>query len=231
MTASCGVTPLVPDTEQTLPEAFRESFLRGAVRMQIRRGQIVIRQDSDSAEVYYVESGSFRITQFAANNRESILREVGPGGIFGELAAIDGKARSASVVALESGTLATLSAAQFLDFLRDVPGAGLWMARQLAGRVRHLTERAFELATLPVSYRLQSALLRMAIEAGADGDLSVIPRLPTHAELAARIGTKREAVTRELRELAKAGVIAQTGRELTILSIGRLRARFPGQAR
>jgi CRP-like cAMP-binding protein len=227
MTASLEMTSLMPDAEAPLPEAFRAALLHGATQLPVRRGKVVIKQGSVSDDVFYIVEGVFRVMQFAPNNRDTILREIGPGSIFGELAAIDAQPRSVSVIARESGSLAVLSAAQFLDFLRNVPGAGLWMAQQLAARVRHLSERAFELATLPVSYRLQGALLRLGLEAGIAGDQSLIVRLPTHADLAARIGTHREAVTRELGLLASEGVIAQSGRELRILSVSKLRTRFP----
>src|SRR3546814_14121217 len=67
-------------------------------------------------------------------------------------------------------------------------------------------------------------LLRLALERPVDGDRCVIAPLPTHMELAARIGTHREAVTRELRLLHQEGIVGQQGRTLEIRSIERLRA-------
>jgi CRP/FNR family transcriptional regulator, cyclic AMP receptor protein len=98
------------------------------------------------------------------------------------------------------------------------------MARLFAVRVRNLTEKTFELSTMSVSSRLQSELLRQCIAAGIADDRSVIEKLPTHAELAARIGSHREAITRELGLLTSEGIVTQAGRKLTILSVSRLQA-------
>src|SRR3546814_744320 len=132
------------------------------------------------------------------------------------MSAISAMPRSASVTAVEDSSLGMLSGAGFRAFMQEEPGAGYWMAVQLAARVRNLTEKARDLATLPVSARLQSELLRLALERPVDGDRCVIAPLPTHMELAARIGTHREAVTRELRLLHQEGIVGQQGRTLEI---------------
>jgi CRP-like cAMP-binding protein len=113
---------------------------------------------------------------------------------------------------------------EFVDFLGSVPQAGLWMAHQLAARVRDLTERTFELATLSVSSRIQSELLRLAAHGKAKGDHVAIAPIPTHADLAARVGTHREAVSRELSQLSQEGLIRRSGRTLEILSIAGLQS-------
>ena len=117
-----------------------------------------------------------------------------------------------------------MSGAGFRAFLNDVPGAGYWLATQLAARVRNLTEKSLELAALPVSARLQSELLRLTMATPREGDRCVMEMMPTHAELAARIGSHREAVTRELRLLAKEGILKQSGRTLVINSVARLKS-------
>jgi CRP-like cAMP-binding protein len=115
---------------------------------------------------------------------------------------------------------------QFLDFLGTVPKAGLWMSHLLAARVRDLTARAFELATLPVAARVHSELLRMAAETGVEGDRALIQPMPTHADFASRIGTHREAVTRELNLLAGEAILRQSGRKTEILSVTRLQSLY-----
>ena len=213
---------LAQDREAALPPALNDALLARSRQMQVRRGQIVIADETQSTDVYLIVRGRVQISLLSLHGRETILREMGPGRIFGELAAIDGYPRSANVIALEHGALAILSAADFQDFLSNVPEAGFWMAQQLAARVRNLTEKVFEMATMPVSHRLQSELARLAIDAGIAEDRCVIAQVPTHADLAARIGTHREAVTRELGLLASEGIVTQTGRTLTINSVGRL---------
>jgi CRP-like cAMP-binding protein len=204
----------------------RDAYLARARLVKIRRGQIIIAEGSDSTEVYLICSGRVQISLFSPHGREVILREMGPNLIFGELAAIDRQARSANVVALEDSQLAHMRGEDFLLFLGEVPQAGLWMSQLLVARIRNLTARAFELATLPVAGRVHSELLRLARETGVEDDRLVIQPMPTHADLAARIGTHREAVTRELNLLAGEGIVHQSGRKVEILSVARLRALY-----
>lgn len=232
------------DSESVLPPALATSFAAGAAQIHARKGQLLIVQGSAADEVYLIRSGRVRVSVYAANGRETFLRDMGPGRLLGELAAISGLPRSAMVAAIEPTVLFSISAAAFRQFLHDVPGAGYWLAQQLATRVQQLTEKSLELAALPVAARLVSELLRLsradgasADGASADGatiagantdpasaDACTIAAFPTHAELATRIGTHREAITRELRQLAREGLAVQSGRRLSIPSRPRLRA-------
>jgi CRP-like cAMP-binding protein len=207
----------LPDSE-TIPPALADAFAARGTRLQARKGQMLIAQGSEASEVYLILSGRVNISVFSTNGRETILRDMGPGHLFGELAAIDGRPRSANVTVVEDATLVLVSAAAFRSFLVEVPEAGYWLATQLVARVRSLSDKSVELASQPVAARLVGELLRLAEAHPAGPDRSEIPRLPTHADLAARIGTHREAVTRELRLLAKEGLVVQTGRRLDITS-------------
>ncbi len=96
------------------------------------------------------------------------------------------------------------------------------MLKRLSKQVRDLTERVFEFSTLAVKNRIHAELLRLARDHAGDGDSAVISPAPTHAEIASRVSTHREAVTRKLNELAHVGLIEQHGRVLTIRSISKL---------
>jgi len=221
--AAAGYLPGL-DSESVLPPALATAFAAGAALIHARKGQLLIVQGSDADEVYLIRSGRVRVSVFAANGRETFLRDMGPGRLLGELAAISGQPRSAMVAAVEPTVLAAINAAAFRTFLHDVPGAGYWLAQQLATRVQQLTEKSLELASLPVAARLVSELLRLAAANPSDADACTIAAFPTHAELATRIGTHREAITRELRQLAREGLAVQSGRRLTIPSRRRLHA-------
>jgi len=212
--------------EEPFPAGLRDAYLARARLMKLRRGQIVISEGSETSEVYLIRSGRVQISLFSPHGREVILREMGPNLIFGELAAIDRQPRSANVVAIEDCLLAYMRGEDFLEFLGAVPQAGLWMSQLLVARIRNLTARAFELATLPVAGRVHSELLRLAREAGIESDQALLHPMPTHADLAARIGTHREAVTRELNLLAGEGIVRQSGRKAQILSVARLQSLY-----
>ena len=85
-----------------------------------------------------------------------------------------------------------------------------------------MTERLYELCALNVRTRLHCELIRLSRVAGVADNRAMIDPAPTHAELANRIGTHREAVTRELNALAHMSVVTQNKRHLEILDVTRL---------
>jgi CRP-like cAMP-binding protein len=199
----------------------------------MRAGQLIIAAGSESTEAYLVLSGQVHVTLFAPSGREVSIRNIGTGELFGELAAIDGGMRSATVVAASEGQLAIVSAADFRRVIADIPEFSLWLMRRLAAQIRSLTERIFELSALPVRGRLQCELLRLAGSGKRSGDAIVIQPAPTHAELAARIGSQREVVTREFAYLTDLNIIQQDRRKLMLVDlnglVGELR-RSTGEA-
>jgi len=100
----------------------------------------------------------------------------------------------------------------------------------LTKQVRTLTGRVVEFSTLAVRNRVQAELLRRAGDVPPTVNQAALSPAPTHAEIASRISTHREAVTRELSWLEDHGVIAKEGRTLRIKDLAKLRqmaAEFP----
>jgi CRP-like cAMP-binding protein len=189
---------------------------------RVRKWQTVIEHGSRSHDVYFLVEGELRVLLFSADGREVSVRTLAPRNLFGEVAAIDGLPRCASVVATVPSLVLVMSREDFLHCIRNSPGASLWLAQQFAAQIRTLTEKIFELSTLNVRNRLHCELLRLALTAGVDANMATIKPAPTHAELANRIGTHREAVTRELRDLAGRKILRQDRRQLDIVDIGQL---------
>jgi len=184
----------------------------------------VVSQDSPGNDVYFVARGRVRVTIFAAGGQEVAFRDLGAGKSFGELSAIDGAARSASVVALEPSWIATLSRERFWSVLREHPSVTEQLLRQLASLVRNLTERVVDYSTLGVRNRIQAELVRMAREAGVADNKATLAPLPRHADIASRVSTNREAVARELAELTRKGLLEKRKGGLTIVDVARLAA-------
>ena len=173
------------------------------------RNEMIIAHGEEGRELFFVMEGRARATAFSENGRAVAYRNIGPGEIFGELAAIDGGMRSASVVALESVCVACLSEDRFRETMDTQPDFAWAMLEHLSKQVRRLTERVYESSTLVVHKRLTRELLRLASDHGyTEGGASITPA-PTHSDLAAMIGTHREAVSREMSALVKTGLIAK----------------------
>lgn len=170
-------------------------------------GETVISHLDATRDVFIVLEGRLRVTLYSCAGREVDYRDVGPGDLVGELAAIDGAPRSATVAALEPARLAHLPATAFRELVETRPGFTMVLLQHLSAQIRRLTERVFELSTLAVRQRLRHELLRLAEEAGVRENRAEIRPAPTHFKLAARIGAYREAVSREMSVLQKAGLV------------------------
>ena len=179
-----------------------------------RSGELIIGHRDQSRDVLFLLSGLVRVNIYSLSGRQVSFRDIRPGDVFGELSAIDGKPRSASVESLVPSTLMVMPQAVFLDMLQAHPPVMIETLCRLTAMIRSLTDRIVEISTLAVRNRVQAELVRLARDhGGRDG---VVNPAPTHAEIASRISTHREAVTRELNELTKNGLVSRDGRTLII---------------
>ncbi|HTE79567.1 MAG TPA: Crp/Fnr family transcriptional regulator, partial [Reyranella sp.] len=150
-----------------------------------------------TTDIFFILAGAVRVTSFAESGREVIFSEVPAGGIFGEFSAIDKLPRSATIVAVSDCRLARMPAAAFFNLLRENNGVCVHLVELLVGKIRNMSERMFEVSALAVRERLRRELMRLATTSGKqEGTGITISPAPTHYEIAARIGSHREAVTR-----------------------------------
>jgi len=186
-----------------------------------RPEEFIVSQDDNSNDVFFIVQGRVRITTYSTSGKEISFRDMTLGQIFGELAAIDGLPRSASAVSLSDSLLASMSAEAYWEVLQSHPPLAASCLKRLAYLVRALSNRVVEFATMPVRDRICAELLRLATR--DKSDLWQIHPMPTHAELANRVATHREAVTRVLHELELAGLISREGKKLILRDRDRLR--------
>lgn len=187
--------------------------------------EFVVGHQEPTTQVFFIVSGRVRVVVYSAAGKEVAFRDLGAGKSFGELSAIDGEPRSASVIALKPSLLASMSAEAFRKILREHPEVAFQVMRYLTGLVRRLSDRVVEFSVLAVSNRIHAELLRLAREHGgdqSDAKEAVIAPAPTHAAIASRISTHREAVTREFKVLARDGLIARRGGALVVTDVPRL---------
>jgi CRP-like cAMP-binding protein len=197
----------------------------------VEPGQVVVDEDEPSTDIFFVAAGSVRVQLRAASGREVLLNEFGAGEFFGELSAIDGAPRAANVTAVARSRLCIIPAQAFLDFVFATPAACHGLLRTLAAKLRLQTERTLEREALPVRLRLFSELLRLSRpRAGVPAERVVSPP-PPHHELAARIGARREVVSRELSEMTREGWLARDRRAIRILRVAEMQALVAAELR
>lgn len=168
--------------------------------------QIIDRQ-SDTRDICFVAEGRVRVVNYSLSGREVALDDVEVGGHFGELAALDGRPRSASVMALTDSVIASMPADVFLDLMVRYPETSLKVMRHLAAILRVSTDRIMDLSTLGANNRVHAELLREARGAMVGENEALIKPIPVHGDIASRVSTTRETVARVLSDLARQGIV------------------------
>jgi len=188
--------------------------------------EILVDFDDLSTDVYFLLSGEVRILIRTPSGKEVIFGEMRGGQFFGELAAMDGVKRSANVTALNRGEACIMPATVFREIVFSSQPVADRLFRLLTGRVRELNLRLMEQAVLDLRHRLYSELLRLSLpRAGQAGERVVSPP-PFHHVMAARIGCRREQVTREFTTMAQEGLVERTRGALVLKRPDVLQARI-----
>ena len=185
-------------------------------------GHCVVAFKDRGRDVFFVISGAVRVTLYSLDGKEVSYRDIGAGEIFGEMAAIDGEMRSANIVVLQDARIASMSPDVFWSVLNQHPGIAANLLRHLSTMIRTYSERIFEFSALAVRNRIHAELLRLARPKTEPDNSARIHPAPTHAEIASRISTHREAVTREISRLKRDGLVQSQGGALRILDVERL---------
>jgi CRP-like cAMP-binding protein len=189
----------------------------------VHANEPIVSRDSDSRDVFFVVKGRCRIVNFSPSGREVAYAVAGPGEYFGEMAAIDGLPRSATVVALEDCVLGVISPQVFRELIEQHPKVGFVVMEKLVRIVRTSDDRIMDLATLSAYQRVYSELLKLVKPDPVRQGSWLIYPLPTQAQIASQASTTRETVARVLSHLAGDGVAERKSKTLYIRQIDRLR--------
>ncbi|MFT5439013.1 MAG: CRP/FNR family cyclic AMP-dependent transcriptional regulator [Alphaproteobacteria bacterium] len=204
---------------QGLNDAERAVIARQCNWRRVAPREQVIGQMDTSTDVFFVVQGHLRAINFSQLGKQVSFVDVGPGTIVGEFAALDGEARSTNVLALDDAFIGSMSAESFWQAIEKHPCIAAELLKRLTGVIRQLNERVFVLSTMNVNNRIHAELLSLAHASGiSDNSSTIVPTL-THAEIASRVGSSRETVSREINALAKAGVVRKDKRILIIQDV------------
>jgi CRP/FNR family transcriptional regulator, cyclic AMP receptor protein len=184
---------------------------------QIAPWGILFNQTDKTREVHFLLSGTLMALYWTAEGREVIFTRFATGAYFGELAALDEGDRSLAVVARSEVEVLTIPGVVFREFFDRVPALRWRITRDLVARIRTLTARNLELTTYSVEQRVASYLLGLAVERSALRSGGRIDDAPTHAEIAATIGSNREMVSRVMSGLVKKGAIRTSRQQIELV--------------
>lgn len=175
-----------------------------------KKGDTVFHKTDLSTDLYIVNSGSLKAVLADEEGDEIVLAHFGKGAFFGELSLLDGKGRSATIVADGDVELAVLNKDIFLDLLYKDPKISVELMATLVDRLRKADDLIESLAFLEVGQRLVKTLLEAATAEKTPGKHFLKAGKLTHKELAARIGSSREAVSKCMKVLATKGITKES---------------------
>lgn len=188
-----------------------EVVARGAFGRRCAKGQMIFLEGEPCAGLWVVEKGRVRLLRLSTEGREQVVRLLGPGEFFNEVAVLDGGPNPVSAMAAMESMLWVIERNTMLDLLERYPALAAGVIENLAARARHLLALVEDLSLRTVSARLAKLLL-----AQAEGGSEARRRL-TQQEMAAQVGTVREMVSRVLRGFEQEGLIRFDRHRLIVL--------------
>jgi CRP/FNR family cyclic AMP-dependent transcriptional regulator len=204
-----------------LPPSERERLLGRMPRRRYADGQMIFGRGDPGSSLMLVVEGRVRIGITARDGREVMLDVVEPGELFGELALLDGRPRSADATALGDCVVLSLERRDVLGILRSSPEAAIRLYEIVCGRVRAANDRLESVALLTVEARLARLLLELAHRDSNVGG-SRVDRSLTQSDLARLIGSSRQTVNQQLFRWASERIVTRDGTALLIHSRERL---------
>ena len=184
----------------------------------------IVTKGEPASEFFLLLRGQAKVTASGSDGTDTVINVMGPGEVFGEIAILDGRPRSATVTALNDCELAVVDKHAFQDLLARCPGISLKLLGVLATRMRDLTTRLEDRAFLDISARLAKQLLWLADRHGTRAESGVRLELGlSQQELGDLIGATRESVNKHLREWARSGLLELGRGQLEILDFEALR--------
>lgn len=192
---------------------------KACLRRKFYPGEPVVHRSDDTRDLYLICSGMLFAAFGTEDGREVLFSRMGPGRVFGELSAIDGKPRSLDVYVASQGAteILVMPQAVFLNAMETQITLQRAVTRSLVAYVRDISERFSQLTTFSVKERVCALILRTALEQGRFREGAELDQMPTHAEIGNAIGANREAVSRAMSSLTRNGIIKAQRKRVTLV--------------
>lgn len=192
-----------------------------------QQGETIFHEGDPGQALYVIARGRIRIYIQNEEGQETSVILYGPTALFGELAVIDERPRSASAVAMEDTILYTLDRLHFREHLKQFPQLAFNFMQTLADRVRYGTSQVESLTLLDVPHRLARKLLELARDYGRVEATGVVIRMNlTQSDLASLVGVTRESINKAIRAFRDQKLIHMEPGQITILDPDALRERL-----
>ncbi len=216
---------------RSVPAAELARLAQRCSRRALRRGERAFEVGDACRGLLVVAEGAVEMRQVSPRGREQVLHAEGAGATLGEAPLFDGQGYIASAIAVEPTRLVFVPREAVLDLCRRHPAVALSMLEAMARRVRRFAGLVEDLAFRQVTERLARHLEASAAASGEPvSPGTVVDLMLTQEQLAARLGTVRELVSRALAQLERAGAIKRSRSGIVIRDHGRLAEAARGGA-
>jgi CRP-like cAMP-binding protein len=207
-----------------LPDEIQQAIVASASRRHFNAGQVIYVEGEPAESIYILESGWVKATRMTSEGREQAMMFLRPVEVFGDIAVFTGTPYPGTVVALEDVDVWVIPAQKILDLIPLHPKFAMAVIRHLGERVLHYIHLVEDLSLRNVEARLASTLLQNAEL--HDGQL-IVPRREwtTFDEMATRLGTVRDVLSRALKTLEGEGLLKVEKQSITLLDPKRLEER------
>jgi CRP/FNR family transcriptional regulator/CRP/FNR family cyclic AMP-dependent transcriptional regulator len=188
---------------------------------------MIILEEEFGDVVFIVMTGTVKITRVNDEGKEVILALLGEGEIFGEMAILDGEARSANALAQEDCELVAINSEEFLAVLKNNFQISFNLMGELALRIRKSDQQIEALSLSDAEHRIGVSILNLAEDMGIirNGQVT-IQNLPYQQDIANMSGTSRETVSRILRLFEKKNIVTKEGHILVIPNYSNFKRYF-----
>lgn len=190
-----------------------QAIAQGCFRREYESGQLVILEGEPPSGLYIVQEGWLKVSKIAIDGREQILQFLGKGEVFNAVSVFTEAPNPASVTALEATRLWMISRDTMLRLLDNNPRMARLIIQDLAGRMIHLISLVEDLSLRTVEARLARQLLEQSV-----GKTVQRKKWATQTEMASRLGTVSDVISRTMRKLVERGIIQMSRNEIKILN-------------
>jgi CRP/FNR family cyclic AMP-dependent transcriptional regulator len=202
------------------PEAL-DQLCRYAKHSSLKRGATIVSKGDPGNSLVAVVSGTVKISVSSPDGRSAILNLIGPGEIFGEVAVLDGLARTADATANTNCEIYVIDRRDFLPFVRSQPALAMKFIELLCTRLRWTSDQVEEVILQDLPGRLASALLRLTEKHKlAQGGRTIAI---TQQEISEMVGMTRESINKQLRAWATRNLVRLEHGAIVVLNAGMLR--------
>lgn len=204
---------------QDLPFEQLAALAKLAITQPYDKGEVIFHQGDEGVGFFVVKSGRIKVFKLSADGKEQILHVFGRGEHFAEVPALDGKCFPASAAAIEKSAVLFFPRQAFLGLLEQNALLAINLLKSFARHLRHFSALVDNLALREVPARLAAYLLSLSEQ--IDDAETVELDLPK-GQLAARLGTIPETLSRVFSKLSREGLIEVDGCKVKLLDLQRL---------